>query len=281
MTSSHWTETIEPNNQLFSLRLRETWRYRDLLWMFVVRDFVTLYKQTILGPIWFFIQPIFTTLTFTVIFGMMAGISTDAIPKPLFYLAGIICWNYFSECFKTASMTFRDNQMIFGKVYFPRIVVPLSISVSRLIQFAIQFVLFLVVYVVYLTQGTTIQPNAYLLLLPVLLLLMAALALGFGMIVTSLTTKYRDLIFLLQFGIQIWMYATPVIYPLSLVSEKWRWLMALNPMTSIIEGFREGFFGTSSFQWDYFAMTCVLTLTILLLATAIFNRTEKNFMDTV
>ncbi len=281
MQETTWTETIQPRDALFSLKLREIWRYRDLLWMFVVRDFVTLYKQTILGPIWLFIQPIFTTFTFTVIFGMLAGISTDTVPKPLFYLAGLVCWGYFSECLLTTTEVFRTNQQIFGKVYFPRIVVPLSIAVSRLMKFVIQIGLFLLFYLVYYFRGADLHPNLHLLWSPFLVFLLACLSLSFGMIISSMTTKYRDLVFLITFGIQLWMYATPIIYPLSLVSEKWRWAVALNPITSIVECFREGFFGESAFELSYLLYTSCFSFTLLLVAIIVFNRTEKNFMDTV
>ena len=204
MQETTWTETIQPRDSLFSLKLREVWRYRDLLWMFVVRDFITLYKQTILGPIWLFIQPIFTTFTFTIIFGMLAGISTDTVPKPLFYLAGLVCWGYFSECLLTTTEVFRTNQQIFGKVYFPRIVVPLSIAVSRLMKFAIQIGLFMTFYLIYYFRGADLHPNLHLLWSPFLVFLLACLSLSFGMIISSMTTKYRDLVFLITFGIQLW-----------------------------------------------------------------------------
>jgi len=276
-----WDIIITPENSLFRLNLAEVWRYKDLLLLFVRRDFVAMYKQTILGPLWYLIQPLFTTLIFTVVFGNLAGISTDGIPPMLFYLAGITNWNYFAECLNRTSTTFKDNQQIFGKVYFPRLVVPLSITVSNLIKYGIQFVLFLGIYAYFFLSGSDIQPNSTIFLFPLLVLLLAGLGLGFGLIVTSLTTKYRDLVFLIQFGVQLFMYATPVIYPLSEVPEKYKLLSVLNPMTSIIETFKYGFLGQGTFEWSYLGYSVVFTVAVLLLGTAIFNRTEKNFMDTV
>jgi len=276
-----WDIIITPENSLFRLNLAEVWRYKDLLLLFVRRDFVAMYKQTILGPLWYLIQPLFTTLIFTVVFGNLAGISTDGIPPMLFYLAGITNWNYFAECLNRTSTTFKDNQQIFGKVYFPRLVVPLSITVSNLIKYGIQFVLFLRIYAYFFLSGSDIQPNSTIFLFPLLVLLLAGLGLGFGLIVTSLTTKYRDLVFLIQFGVQLFMYATPVIYPLSEVPEKYKLLSVLNPMTSIIETFKYGFLGQGTFEWSYLGYSVVFTVAVLLLGTAIFNRTEKNFMDTV
>ena len=276
-----WTEVIESRDRLLSLRLHEVWRYRDLLWMFVVRDFVTVYKQTILGPLWFFIQPVFTTIVFTVIFGRVAGISTDGIPKPLFYLSGLVLWNYFSECFTVSSSTFRSNQGVFGKVYFPRLVLPLSVVVSRLLKLGVQLSLFLLVYLVYLLRGADLHPNVGLLLVPVLVAVMAGLSLGFGFLITSLTTKYRDFAFLVGFGVQLWMYATPIIYPLSLVSEEYRWCIVFNPMTSVLEAFRFAVFGTSAFEWTHLLYTFCFTIVLLFAGIVVFSSTEKSFMDTV
>jgi lipopolysaccharide transport system permease protein len=277
-----WDEIIGPKKSLFSLDLQEVWKYKDLLYMFVKRNFVTFYKQTILGPIWFFIQPIFTTLIYTVIFGKLAGISTDGLPKILFYLSGMICWNYFSECFNKTSTVFSDNQSIFGKVYFPRLITPLSIVFSGLMKLGIQFLLFLSILLYYiLFLDLQVEFNAYLMLFPILIVLVAGISLGFGMIITSLTSKYKDLVFLLQFGIQLLMYATPVIYPLSSMPEKYRWILVLNPMTTIIETFRLGFLGEGTFSIGYFIYTVLFTFFILGLGTLIFNKTEKVFMDTI
>lgn len=276
-----WDIVITPKRSLLSLNLKEVWRYRDLLLLFVRRDFVAYYKQTVLGPLWFFIQPLLTTLIYTVIFGRLAGISTDSVPPVLFYLAGITCWNYFAESLNKTATTFKDNQNIFGKVYFARLVVPLSIVLSNLIKFGIQFLLFLGFLVYFHLSGAGIQTNAYALLFPVLVLLLAGLALGFGLIITSLTTKYRDLVFLLQFGIQLFMYATPVIYPLSAIPEQYQIWSILNPLTSIIEAFKYGFIGQGTFSWGYLAYSFGFMVVLLITGIAIFNRTEKNFMDTV
>lgn len=275
-----WTEIIEPQHNLLDLQLNEVWRYRDLLLLLVRRDFVATYKQTILGPVWFFLQPIMTTLTFTLIFGRIAGISTDGLPMILFYLAGITLWNYFSECLNRTSTVFRDNAAIFGKVYFPRLIMPLSIVASNLIKLGIQFGLFLACWVYYLATGQ-VQPNIYLLLTPFLIVLMGGLSLGFGMIISAMTTKYRDLAFLLTFGVQLLMYATPVIYPLSSISDKYKPLILANPMSSITETFRYGFLGSGSFSWLMLGYSTVFTIIIVITGTVIFNKVEKSFMDTV
>ncbi len=279
--SPSWDFKISPRRSLFQIDIKEVWRYRDLLLLFVRRDFVAEYKQTILGPIWYFVQPLLTTLIFFVVFNRLAGISTDGVPPILFYLAGITSWNYFAECLKKTSTTFKDNEKIFGKVYFARLVVPISIVVSNLIRFGIQLLLFLGFYLYYRFAGYGIQPTAYLFLFPLLVLLLAGLGLGFGLVVTSLTTKYRDLVFLIQFGIQLGMYVTPVIYPLSAVPEQYRFLSVLNPMTSVIETFKLGFLGQGTFEWAYLGYSVGFTVLVLHFGTAIFNWTEKNFMDNV
>lgn len=276
-----WTLVITPSSGLFDLQLKEVWRYRDLLQMFVRRDFVAVYKQTILGPIWFFLQPLFTTITFTIVFGNIAGISTNGVPPLLFYMAGIVSWNYFAECLNTTSTTFIQNANIFGKVYFPRLIMPLSIIVSNLLKFGVQLVLFLLLLGYYIITGSNIQPNIYLLLVPVLVLLMAALGLGFGMLISAMTTKYRDLKFLVTFGVQLAMYASPVIYPLSTLPEKYRLLIAANPMSGIIEAFRFAFLGSGLLHWGYLAYSACFTVVILLIGVISFNKVEKSFMDTV
>ncbi len=279
-----WTTTIEPDKGSFNLNLKEVWKYRDLLMMMVKRDFVTFYKQTILGPIWFFIQPLFTTLVYTVIFGKIASISTDGLPQLLFYMSGVTIWNYFSDCFTKTSTVFKDNQNIFGKVYFPRLITPLSIVISSLVKFGVQMLLFLGFMFFFMINGAPVSPNSTLLLLPLYVLMMAGLSLGFGMIFSSLTTKYRDLTFLLQFGIQLLMYATPVIYPSSLIAEKNKLIgkvLMANPMAPIVEAFRYSFLGAGDFQWGGLLYTFLFTIFIFLLGTVIFNRTEKTFMDTV
>lgn len=277
-----WTLVIRPVGSWWDLQLAEVWRYRDLLWMFVRRDFVAVYKQTVLGPIWFFIQPLLTTLVFTIIFSGVAGMSTNGLPPLLFYLAGTIPWNYFSTCLTKTSTTFVSNAAIFGKVYFPRLIVPLSIVVSNLIQFAIQFLLFAAVFLWYFATTDLLQPNwaGIAMLTPALLLLMAALGLGTGIIVSSLTTKYRDMTFLVAFGIQLAMYATPVIYPMSAIPERYRFLIRLNPMTAPIESFRSAFLG-GQIPWTELGISSLTTVFLLLAGVVLFNRVERTFMDTV
>lgn len=276
-----WDLIIEPQNNLFDLKLKEVWRYRDLLILFVRRDIVSFYKQTILGPVWFFIQPIFTTLVFMFIFGNLAGLSTDGLPQPLFYLAGITSWNYFADCLNKTSTVFRDNSAIFGKVYFPRIVMPLSIVLSNLLRFGIQMLLFLAVLIYYVISGLTIVVDFHLLLFPVFILAMAMQGLGLGMIVSALTTKYRDLAFLLTFGVQLLMYATTVIYPLSSLSGKLYYLVALNPMTFVIEGIRKSLLGVGMLDEYTFSYTLISSSLILLFGLLIFNKVEKDFVDTI
>lgn len=251
--------------------------------MFVRRDFVAVYKQTILGPLWFFIQPLLTTITFTVIFSGVAKLSTDGAPPLLFYLAGTTPWNYFAACLTKTSTTFKDNANLFGKVYFPRLIIPLSIVVSTLIQFAIQFATLAIALAWFLFQGVPVQPDVVgiLTVTPLLLLLMAGLGLGFGIIISSLTTKYRDLAFLVTFGVQLAMYATPVVYPLSTVPEKYRPWIEVNPMTGIIEAFRALYLGTGSLPWPLLGMSAATTVVVLFLGMIVFNRVEKTFMDTV
>lgn len=277
-----WSLVIRPHNRLFDLHLEDVWRYRDLLWMFVRRDFVAVYKQTILGPLWFFIQPLLTTLIFTIIFSGVARIPTDGFPAMLFYLAGMTPWNYFSTCLTKTSNTFLANAGIFGKVYFPRLIVPLSIVVSTMIQFGIQFVLFIVVLLYFVATGAAVAPQWgwMVVLTPALVLLMAALGLGAGIVVSSLTTKYRDFTFLLAFGVQLMMYATPIIYPMSAVPEKWRWLIQLNPMTAPVEAFRAIFLG-GPIPWSALGFSTAITATLLFVGIVIFNKVEKSFMDTV
>lgn len=249
--------------------------------LFVRRDFVASYKQTILGPLWHIIQPLLTTLMFTVVFGRIAGLPTDKVPQFVFYMAGTTVWSYFANCLTRTSNTFIANAGIFGKVYFPRMVVPVSVVMSQLIAFSIQFTFFLFVYGLFWAKGAPIQPNWAVGLLPLLLLMMAGLALGFGVIISSLTTKYRDLQVLVGFGVQLWMYATPVIYPLSTMPDKYRWIIVANPLTAVVETFRYGFFGTGVFSWAYLAYSAGFTVVLLLLGMAVFNRVERTFMDTV
>ena len=276
-----WDLTIEPQSSLFKLNLKDVWRYRDLLWLFVKRDFVSFYKQTILGPLWFFIQPLFTTITFTFIFGNLAGISTDGLPQPLFYMAGITAWNYFADCLTKTSTVFKDNANIFGKVYFPRLIMPLSIVASNLVRFIVQMVLFLIMIGYYAIQGADFNVTWAIALFPFLVLLMALLGLGLGLIITALTTKYRDLAFLITFGVQLLMYATTVIYPLSAAPLKYKYLIELNPMTGIIEAFRYGFLGQGELTWHSLGYSTLVTLISLVLGVVIFNKTEKTFVDTI
>ena len=275
-----WDLIIEPHSSLFSLQLGEVWRYRDLLYLFTRRDIVSFYKQTILGPIWFFIQPIFTTLVYVLVFGMIAGLSTDGLPQVLFYLCGITFWNYFSECFNKTATVFRDNAALFGKVYFPRIISPLSIVLSNLLRFGIQFTLFLVILVWYWIKGE-VQPNAAVLLFPAVVLTMATMGLGFGMMVSAMTTKYRDMVFLLTFGVQLLMYATPVIYPFSQMPEKVAKYLVWNPLTPLFEATRYGFLGAGNFTVFGLVYSVTFAITMFLISTAIFNRVERTFMDTV
>jgi lipopolysaccharide transport system permease protein len=278
---ANWTEIIEPKTKLLDLRLRELWRYRDLVMMFVRRDFVANYKQTILGPVWFFLQPLLTTVTYILIFGRMAGLSTDGMPMLLFYLSGVTVWNYFSETLNKIATVFKDNAQMFGKVYFPRLTMPFSIVLSNLVRFGIQFLLFLIIWLFYYLNGYGIMPNLLILLTPVLVVLMGLLALGTGMIISALTTKYKDLIFLLTFGIQLLMFATPVIYPISSVSPDYRWIIEANPMSSIVETFRYAFLGSGTFSWAQLGYSVGVCLLMLMLGTVIFNRVEKSFTDTV
>lgn len=277
----HWTEEITPKTSLLDLNLKEVWHYRDLMFMFVKRDFVTFYKQTILGPLWFFVQPLLTTIMYVIVFGNIAKISTDGLPMMVFYLCGITFWNYFSECFTKTASVFKDNASIFGKVYFPRLVMPLSIVVSNLIKLSIQFFLFIVVLLWYKFQGANVHPNMYILLTPYLIILMAIIALGAGMIISSLTTKYKDLIFLLTFGVQLLMYATPVIYPLSTLPAKYAFIIKANPLSAVIETFRFAFTGSGTFSWMHLGYSSVFAFVLLAIGAIIFNKVEKTFMDTV
>jgi lipopolysaccharide transport system permease protein len=278
-----WDLVIEPRSNIMHLNLKEVWRYKYLLVMFIKRDLVSVYKQTVLGPLWFIIQPILTTITFVVIFGNIANISTDGLPKILFYLAGITIWNYFSETLTATSNTFITNANIFGKVYFPRLVMPLSKVFSGLIKFGIQFFLFILVIVYFLFKGAEVHPDilGMLVVTPVVLFIMAGLGLGFGLILSALTTKYRDLIFLITFGIQLLMYATPVIYPMSVISSKYKWLIAANPMTWLVEAFRKVYLGAGELSWAGLGYSFGFMVVFLAIGTIIFNRVEKTFMDTV
>lgn len=282
--NEHWDIVIQPDKKLFSLDLQEVWRYRDLLVMYVKRDIVTMYKQTILGPLWYIIQPLFTTIMFMFVFGGIAGISTDGLPQPLFYMAGILCWNYFSECLTKCSETFNANQQIFGKVYFPRLVVPFSITLSSLLKMVIQFVLFIAIYIFYICSGYTPNITWYILLVPLLVVMLAGLGLGFGLIISSMTTKYRDLRFMISFGVQLWMYITPVIYPLSILKQNYPnyvWAIVANPLTSIIETFKLSFLGQGTFEWSYLLYSIIFTIIVMFLGMLTFNKVQRSFMDVI
>jgi lipopolysaccharide transport system permease protein len=276
-----WTTVIRPQKGLFDLRFYELWQCRDLISLFVWRDFVAVYKQTILGPAWHVIQPLLTTLTFTLIFGRVAQLSTDAAPSFLFYMAGTVIWSYFSTTLNKTATTFVANAALFGKVYFHRLAVPVSVALSNLISFAIQFALFLGFLAVYWARGKPVSPNAWMALTPVLLLLLALLSLGFGVVISSLTTRYRDLVQLLQFGVQLWMYATPIVYPLSMVPARFRWIALANPLTPIVEAFRHAFLGSGDISLLHLAYSAAFTAVLLLVAAWLFNRVEQTFMDTV
>lgn len=280
-SEASWDLIIEPQNSLLDLHLDDVWRYRDLLWLLVKRDFVSFYKQTIFGPLWFFIQPLFTTIIYTFVFGSLAGLSTDGLPHVLFYMAGITAWNYFAECLTKTSTVFRDNAAIFGKVYFPRLIMPLSIVISNLVRFGVQFLLFVVMMLFFAFRGADFSPNFVILLFPVLVVLMALLGLGLGLLITAMTTKYRDLAFLVTFGVQLLMYATTVIYPLSAAPEQYRSWIEFNPMTGIIEAFRFGFLGSGTFSVELLGYSTLFTLVVLGLGVVVFNKTEKTFVDTV
>lgn len=277
-----WDLVIEPQSSLFKLNLRDVWRYRDLLGLLVKRDFVSFYKQTVLGPLWFFIQPLFTTLTYMIVFYKLAGMKTDNLPPILFYMSGIVAWNYFSECLTKTSTVFKDNANMFGKVYFPRLIMPLSIVASNLVRFGVQLLLLLIILGYYISfKGFNPHVSMYLVLLPYTILLMAALGLGLGMIISSLTTKYRDLAFLVVFGVQLAMYATPVIYPLTSAPARYRWIIEMNPMSSIIETMRFSLLGRGSFSWSSLEYSSLVTLVLLIAGVMIFNKVEKTFVDTV
>jgi lipopolysaccharide transport system permease protein len=278
------TWEIAPKSNLLDLKFREVWGYRDLLVLLVRRDFVSFYKQTILGPLWFFIQPLFTTIIFTFIFGRLAGISTDGLPMELFYMTGITAWNYFADCLTKTSTVFKDNAGIFGKVYFPRLIVPLSIVVSNLIRFGVQMILLVLFMAYFYFKGEHFHLTWVAALFPVLIILMALLGLGLGMIISAMTTKYRDLAFLVGFGVQLLMYGTTVIIPLSEALKKYpkyAWIIEYNPMTTIIEAFRYGFLGKGTFNIESFTFTTVVTCVIMVTGIIIFNKVEKSFVDTV
>lgn len=279
---AEWDLIIKPKNKWHQIDIASLLKYKDLLFLLVKRDFVSAYKQTILGPIWFLVQPILTTITFTIIFGNLAKISTDGVPPVLFYMSGITLWTYFAECLNKTSTTFIANASIFGKVYFPRLIMPLSVLVSSMLKLGVQFLLFILVWLYFLNTNNSFSPNwQYFWLLPILVLLMAFLGLGFGLLISSLTTKYRDLTFLIGFGIQLLMYASPIVYPLSIVSDDLKFYLLLNPITPIIECFKFVFLGNAYFNWYYLLYSLTFSLILLFVSIVVFYKVEKSFMDTV
>lgn len=280
MKEQNFDIIIKPKTGWFDLNLKEVWKYRDLITLFVRRNFVSRYKQTILGPAWAVLQPLLTTMVFTVVFGSIAGLAADGVPSFLFFLSGNVAWTYFSTCLTQTASTFTSNAGILGKVYFPRVVMPISTVLTNLIAFAIQFVMFLVFWLYYYVKGE-VQIDKLALLLPILILQMALLGLGTGIIVSALTTKYRDLQMLVGFGVQLWMYATPVAYDIGIIPERFMRIYMLNPMTSIINIFRKAFLGLGNFELMYYLMSWGITIIILFIGIILFNRVEKTFMDTV
>ena len=279
-TVKQWDSVIESRHSLFDINLKELWHYRDLLVLFVRRDFVTVYKQTILGPLWFFIQPLLTTITFTIIFGNVAQLSTDGAPKVVFYMAGITLWGYFSTCLTTVSGVFNANAGIFGKVYFPRLIMPLTIVISNLMKFGVQFLLF-VCFVGYFTLQNQIHPNSWILLTPLIIVLMALISMGIGLILSSMTTKYKDLNQLIGFGVQLFMYATPVIYPSSSVPQNYQWVVELNPLVGLFDYMRYAYLGVGEFTILDLVYPSLFSIVILAIGVLVFNKTQKTFMDTV
>ena len=277
----NWSQVIGSKHSLFSLNLKEVWEYKDLVYMLVKRDFVTSFKQTILGPLWFFINPIFTTIMYVIVFGNVAGLSTDGAPMMAFYLSGVTLWNYFSSCLNGTTSVFRGNASIFGKVYFPRLVMPLAVVISNLMRFGVQYLLFVCVVVYYVFKDGSVQPNLWVLATPLLIFLMGAFAMGAGMILSSLTTKYKDFGMLIGFGVSLYMYITPVVIPISSFPEKYRWIMDINPLTGIFECFKYAYLGVGDFSLNMLMYSTVFIMMTLIVGTLIFNKVEKSFMDTV
>ena len=279
-TDHDWSEIIQPKNKWLNFNFKELWNYRDLIIIFVRRDIVSVYKQTILGPLWFFLGPLFTVVTYTFVFSKIANIPTDGIPAPLFYLAGTTCWNYFQACFTGTSTTFIANSSMFGKVYFPRLISPISLILSNLLKFIIQLLMFLCFYGYYYFNGE-VKGSVYILLLPLLIVLMGGIALGMGIIISAMTTKYRDLSYFISFGITLLMYATPVIYPMSAIPDFYKPFVMYNPIAPIIETFRFAFTGSGAFSWFSLGYSSIFMVVILFIGVIIFNKVEKTFMDTV
>lgn len=281
-SDKQWSMIIRPSGGLFDLKLKELWAYRDLLYLLVRRDIITVYKQTLLGAFWFIIPPILNTVIYFILFGVIAKVSTDGTNPILFYLSGLIAWGYFADCISRTATTFRSNASIFGKVYFPRLIVPLSSVVSALIKFGVQLILLIGALVFFLLRGEEVAPQyGYIWLLPVLLLMMMFTGLAFGIIISSLTTKYRDLSNMVPFAVQLLMYATPVIYPASVIPEKFQWILQINPLTPLIESMRFIFLGSDGISWPMLAYSFVFTVVTMFIGLVLFNRTERDFMDTV
>ena len=281
LAPQEWTMVITPQEHWFDLHIRELWHYRDLVMLFVRRDFVSVYKQTILGPLWFFIQPLMTTVIYNVIFGSVAKLPTDGLPPFIFYLSGVVIWTYFADCLNKTSNTFIQNANIFGKVYFPRVSVPISILISNLITFGIQFLLFLGFLVYFLLSGANVHLTGWIFITPVLLILMAGIGFGLGIIISALTTRYRDLRYLVTFGVQLLMYVTPVIYPASSIPQKLQWVIYANPLTAVVETFRYAFLGAGTINLPGLAYSAAFMVVVVLLGLGLFNHVEKNFMDTI
>ena len=282
MKKEDWTLVIRPRQKLWHVDLKEIWRYKDLMTLFVKRNIIVQYKQTVLGPLWFIIQPLLTVLMNMVVFGGIAKMSTDGVPQALFYLSGNVCWLYFAACLNGTSSTFTANKAMFGKVYFPRLVVPIATVTSNLVKLGVQLLLMLAVYLYFVAKGTDVSPNWTLVLLPVYIFMLAGLGLGFGIVVSSLTTKYRDLTILFTFVVQLWMYATPIVYPLSMVTNaKLRLLMLANPVTSIIEAFKYSTLGQGYFSWLSLGYSFAFMVVLLIIGVVIFNKVQRSFMDTV
>ena len=280
--NENWTMIIRPHEKLWHIDFREIWRYRDLITLFVKRNIIVQYKQTILGPLWYIIQPVLTVIMNMVVFGGIAKMSTDGMPQPLFYMAGNVCWFYFSDCLNQTSSTFTANQSMFGKVYFPRLVVPISTVISNLLRFGIQLGLFVALYIYFIAAGAPLHPNIAMLILPVLIIMLAGLGLGFGILISSMTTKYRDLTILFTFIVQLWMYATPIVYPMSMVTNPTlRTIIMLNPLSSVIETFKYAVFGQGYFSWLALGYSFTFMSVLLLLGIVVFNRVQRSFMDTV
>ena len=280
--NKEWTLIIRPHEKLWKLNLREVWAYRDLVELFVKRNIVVQYKQTILGPLWYLIQPILTVIMNMVVFGGIAHMSTDGVPQALFYMAGNVCWFYFSDCLNQTSSTFVTNQAMFGKVYFPRMVVPISTVISNLLRFGIQMLLFIAFYLYFWISGSDVTLTWAMLLMPLLIMMLAGLGLGFGILVSSLTTKYRDLTILFTFIVQLWMYATPIVYPISMVTnETLRVIIMLNPMTAVVEAFKYATLGQGYFSWGAIGYSFAFMCVLLLWGTVVFNKVQRSFMDTV